>query len=88
MPEVCEHFQQVEVKDSDVRECEDCIAIGSRWVHLRLCTQCGKVLCCDSSPNQHASKHAREVSHPVVRSLEPGEEWAYCYFDDIFVESL
>jgi uncharacterized UBP type Zn finger protein len=64
------------------RECEDCVKIGASWVHLRTCQTCGGTRCCDSSPNQHASKHARATSHPVIASAEPGERWLYCYKDD------
>jgi len=62
--------------------CEECLHDGSRWVHLRLCQSCGHVGCCDSSPNQHASKHA-STEHPVVRSFEPGETWRWCYVDNL-----
>ena len=77
--------------DSEVRqplrlECEACVPIGARWVHLRTCQECGTTLCCDSSPNRHASAHARTSGHPVVASAEPGERWLYCYPDDAFSE--
>jgi len=65
------------------RGCEDCLKIGGRWVHLRVCRSCGKVGCCDYSPNRHASAHVRESGHPIVSSLEPGEDWSYCYVDDV-----
>jgi hypothetical protein len=83
----CTHLDQilVEVPDS-VPGCEDCLAIGGRWVHLRLCMTCGHVGCCDSSPNRHASKHAAAEQHPVVRSVEPGERWYWCYVDEIAFE--
>jgi len=61
--------------------CEECLASGSRWVHLRLCTSCGHVGCCDSSPNRHATAHFAATDHPVVRSAEPGESWRWCYVD-------
>jgi uncharacterized UBP type Zn finger protein len=80
----CEH-----VTDSTIRtvhrpgkECVDCVRIGGRWVHLRECLTCGHVACCDSSPNQHATKHFHATKHPVVTSLERGEDWAWCYVDD------
>jgi uncharacterized UBP type Zn finger protein len=63
--------------------CEDCLRSGGRWVHLRLCMDCGQVGCCDSSPNRHASAHAREAGHPVVRSAEPDESWRWCYVDEV-----
>lgn len=83
----CAHLKQIhDVKHPRKRECDECAPIGARWVHLRTCQQCGATLCCDSSPNKHASKHARTVSHPVVASAEPGERWLYCYPDEAFVE--
>lgn len=82
----CRHFDHVSVTSTDVRVCEECVSIGSSWVHLRLCLTCGYVGCCDSSPNKHASAHAREQQHPVVRSIEPGEQWAYCFVDDAFLD--
>jgi hypothetical protein len=83
----CTHLDQilVEIPDS-VPGCEDCLAIGGRWVHLRLCMTCGHVGCCDSSPNRHASKHAAADQHPIVRSVEPGERWYWCYVDEIAFE--
>ena len=66
--------------------CEECLATGDSWVHLRLCLECGHVGCCDDSKNKHATKHYRATSHPVIRSFEPGERWRYCYPDDLFVE--
>jgi uncharacterized UBP type Zn finger protein len=81
---ICEHLDQVVVERPDrVAGCEDCLAIGGQWVHLRVCRSCGHVGCCDSSPNRHASKHARESSHPIVTSVEPEEYWSYCYVDDV-----
>lgn len=66
-----------------VAGCEDCLRTGDGWVHLRICLSCGHVGCCDSSPNQHASAHASASGHPLIRSLEPGEVWSYCYPDDL-----
>ena len=63
--------------------CQECLAAGSAWVHLRLCMLCGHVGCCDSSPNRHATKHFEATGHPVVRSLEPGEDWGWCYEDEV-----
>ena len=68
------------------RECEECVKIGARWVHLRTCQTCGVTLCCDNSPNRHASKHARGTGHPVIASAEPEERWLYCFPDDVFAE--
>lgn len=66
-----------------LRECTDCVREGSRWVHLRECLTCGGVRCCDSSPRKHASAHAKTDAHPVVRSFEPGEDWRWCYVDEV-----
>ncbi|MCU1677585.1 MAG: hypothetical protein JWM93_2343 [Frankiales bacterium] len=65
--------------------CEDCLATGSTWVHLRLCLSCGRVGCCDSSPQRHARKHAFGQDHPIVASLERGDGWRWCYLDEAFV---
>lgn len=65
--------------------CQQCLQIGSAWVHLRLCLSCGQVGCCDSSPMRHASAHARTVGHPIVQSFEPGENWRWCYVDEAYV---
>ena len=63
--------------------CEDCLKIGDEWVHLRICLVCGCVSCCDSSKNQHATKHYHKTGHPLIKSLEPGEDWAWCYIDEL-----
>ena len=82
--DTCTHLDQVTVeRPEQVAGCEDCLAIGGRWVHLRVCRSCGHVGCCDSSPNRHASAHARASAHPIVSSVEPGEDWSYCYVDDV-----
>jgi len=83
----CPHIAAVtDVRLPERRECEECVRIGSDWVHLRTCQECGRTLCCDSSPNRHASRHARESGHPVIASAEPGERWLYCSPDDAFAE--
>lgn len=80
----CAHLDQVLVeRPEQVNGCEECLAIGGTWVHLRVCRNCGHVACCDSSPNRHASAHARSSAHPIITSVEPGEDWSYCYIDDI-----
>jgi hypothetical protein len=84
---ICSHINAItEVKHAKRRECEECVKAGGQWVHLRTCQECGVTLCCDSSPSQHASKHARTDGHPVIASAEIGERWLYCYPDDAFVE--
>jgi len=84
----CEHFEQATALTTDVRECAECVAIDSGWVHLRLCLVCGNVGCCDSSPNTHASKHFHSSDHAVMRSIEPGDDWGYCFIDDAWVDGL
>ena len=83
----CDHIDSIEdVKAPVRRECAACVTMGARWVHLRTCQTCGVTLCCDSSPNRHASGHAAESGHPVVASAEPGERWLYCYPDEVFAK--
>ena len=81
----CSHLDQVTVLEPSgpIAGCEECLKSGSRWVHLRMCQACGKIGCCDSSPNRHASRHAHEEGHPVARSVEPGEDWSWCYVDEV-----
>jgi hypothetical protein len=80
----CMHLDQVLVARPDHADgCEDCLAIGGTWVHLRVCRTCGHIACCDSSPNRHATAHVRASSHPIVTSMERGEYWSYCYVDDV-----
>ncbi len=80
---ICTHLDQVRDVEPRTQGCGECLKIGGRWVHLRLCRTCGEVGCCDSSPNRHASKHAAAVGHPIVSSLEPGEDWSWCYVDEV-----
>ena len=83
----CPHIDALEkVRAAKAHECEECVKIGASWVHLRTCQTCGTTRCCDSSPNRHASKHARSSGHPVVASAEPGEQWLYCFPDDAYAE--
>ena len=83
----CSHLDAIiSIKHTDRPECAECVKIGAEWVHLRTCQSCGATLCCDDSPNRHASKHARANEHPVIASAEPGERWLYCYPDDVFLE--
>ena len=83
----CTHLDTV---DPQVRPramgCEECLKIGQGWVHLRLCLSCGHVGCCDSSPGHHATGHFHDTTHPLVRSFEPGEEWWWCYDDEVMFE--
>ena len=79
---ICEHLGGVAAEEVETDGCASCLAIGGRWVHLRQCLACGRVGCCDDSPNRHARAHAAEAGHPAVRSAEPGEFWAWCFDHD------
>lgn len=80
MPD-CTHLGQIKITQTDTSVCQDCVKTGDHWVHLRMCLICGHVGCCDSSKNRHATRHFHETSHPLVRSIEPGERWMWCYVD-------
>lgn len=85
--DTCAHIDAIDsVREAKQHVCEECVKTGSRWLHLRTCQSCGVTLCCDSSPNQHASHHARATGHPVIASAERGERWLYCFPDDAFAE--
>lgn len=81
MANTCTHLRQVKVSSTDKNFCEECVKTGDTWVQLRMCTECGHVGCCDSSKNQHATKHFKATQHPVIRSAEPGDTWLWCYVD-------
>jgi len=85
MSAICTHLYQIRVWEmpESVDGCEDCLRIGAKWLHLRICLTCGHVGCCDDSPNRHASAHAQATAHPLIRSLEPGEDWNWCYVDEV-----
>ncbi|HZQ89197.1 MAG TPA: UBP-type zinc finger domain-containing protein [Gaiellaceae bacterium] len=82
---VCSHLDTIEFTEIPERiaGCEECLKTGDRWVHLRMCMECGTIRCCDDSPNKHASQHAREASHPIIKSAEPSEGWSWCYVDEV-----
>ena len=84
-PVVCSHVDQVSIlgPPAEVAGCEECLKIGGRWLHLRMCQSCGKVGCCDSSPNRHARAHAAEEGHPIARSIDQGEDWSWCFLDEV-----
>jgi hypothetical protein len=82
----CTHLDTIAHLKSSAEGCEDCLKIGSRWVHLRLCTQCGHQGCCDSSPNKHATAHFHATKHPIMASAEPGEDWLWCFVDEVAFE--
>jgi len=81
----CTHLDHVHVTElpESVEGCEECLASGGLWLHLRICLECGKVGCCDDSPNRHASAHAHTSGHPLIRSLQPGEVWSWCFVDEL-----
>ena len=81
----CTHLDTINVTQLPyaVDGCEDCLAMGGVWLHLRICLGCGRVGCCDDSPNRHATAHAQASGHPLIRSLEPGEDWSWCYVDEV-----
>jgi Zn-finger in ubiquitin-hydrolases and other protein len=87
MPESCSHLDTVVAeRPAAVEGCEDCLRVGSRWLHLRQCTRCGHIGCCDNSPNRHATAHNASSGHPVIRSVEPGEQWYWCYAEEVVFE--
>jgi hypothetical protein len=81
----CTHLDHVHVTElpASVDGCEECLAAGGKWLHLRICLECGHVGCCDDSPSRHATAHAHDTGHPLIRSLEPGEEWSWCFVDQV-----
>ncbi len=81
----CDHLDRVAITQlpESVAGCEECLASGDPWLHLRICLECGKVGCCDDSPNRHARAHAHSSEHPLIRSLEPGETWSWCFADEV-----
>lgn len=84
----CEHVAAIVAVKPGSDGCEDCLKIGDSWVHLRLCKSCGHVGCCDNSKNRHAAKHFHATHHAIIKSFETGEDWGYCYVDDVFYETL
>jgi uncharacterized UBP type Zn finger protein len=82
----CSHVRDIrDVTPATPEGCEECLKTGGRWVHLRLCLECGHVGCCDSSPGRHASKHFQSTQHPIMQSFEPGEDWRWCFIDQMEV---
>jgi uncharacterized UBP type Zn finger protein len=81
----CAHMEQVQEVTPSAEGCEDCLKIGSHWVHLRICLTCGHVGCCDNSPNKHATKHYHDTGHPIIQSFQPGEHWRWCYPDELLM---
>ena len=88
MQSPCSHLNQITVTETDVHVCPECVALGDRWVHLRLCLICGHVGCCDASKNKHATQHFHSSGHPLIRSIEPGEDWVWCYVDKVYLDDV
>lgn len=84
---LCTHLDQIKNPGPHSTGCEECLKIGDTWVNLRLCESCGHVGCCDSSKNKHATKHYRASHHPIVKSFQPGENWMFCYVDNVMFEA-
>lgn len=84
----CKHLNQIQLRETDQHVCEECVKMGDHWVHLRMCLTCGHVGCCDSSKNRHATKHYHKDKHPLMRSIEPGENWVWCYVDEAIVGEI
>ncbi len=85
-PQGCDHLDDIRDVTPTSTGCEECLALGDDWVHLRLCLHCGHVGCCDNSKNRHATRHHHETGHAIIQSFQPGEDWMYCYVDDVFME--
>lgn len=88
MMKQCAHLDAVRTDRRNTDGCEECLASGDTWVHLRVCRTCGHVGCCDNSKNRHARRHFQATSHPIISSIEPGETWSWCFADEIFFKSL
>jgi hypothetical protein len=86
MSDSCTHLDQLHDVEPGTSGCQECLKIGQSWVHLRLCLSCGHVGCCDSSPGKHATAHFKTSRHPIIRSFQPGEDWAWCYIDELMME--
>jgi uncharacterized UBP type Zn finger protein len=84
--DTCSHLDQIRNVTAQTSGCEECMKSGDSWVHLRMCLTCGHVGCCDTSRNKHATKHFKGTGHPIMRSIQPGEDWAWCFVDEIELE--
>jgi uncharacterized UBP type Zn finger protein len=88
MATACTHLVSVKITEPGAHVCAQCVKLGDSWVHLRLCLECGNVGCCDASKNKHATKHFGKTRHPLIRSIEPGESWVWCYVDELVAGDL
>lgn len=84
----CTHLDTIVITDlpESIEGCEECLRAGGSWCHLRICLGCGHVGCCDSSPGRHATAHAKSSGHPIMRSVQPGEDWGWCYVDEVTMQ--
>jgi uncharacterized UBP type Zn finger protein len=82
----CPHIADIQDVTPNSRRCEECVRMGDTWVHLRLCMTCGNVGCCDSSKNKHATQHFHATDHPIILSFQPGEDWGWCYVDEVEID--
>jgi uncharacterized UBP type Zn finger protein len=82
----CSHLDSIADVEPSGNGCVECLLAGGRWVHLRRCTACGHIGCCDQSPGKHSTAHFHETQHPIIQSYEPGEDWYFCYSDDVMFE--
>ena len=87
MAKICTHLNQIQTRVPRTKGCEECLKMGDGWVHLRMCLSCGHVGCCDSSKNKHATKHYQKSDHPIIKSFEPGEDWRWCYPDELVLDA-
>jgi uncharacterized UBP type Zn finger protein len=83
----CTHLDQVEYLElpDEIAGCKECLEQGMQWVHLRMCQSCGHIGCCDNSVGKHATAHYEETKHPIIRSAQPGEDWSWCYPDELML---
>ena len=86
MAKQCSHLDQIREVTPSANGCEDCLKIGDTWVHLRICLECGHVGCCDDSKNKHATRHFHATNHPIIQSFQPGENWGWCYVDQLWLD--
>ncbi len=86
MPQPCTHLDQIKEVTPSGKGCQECLAMGDSWVHLRICKTCGHVGCCDESKNKHATRHFHETGHPIIGAFDPGEDWLWCYVDETYVD--
>lgn len=82
----CKHIGQAREVSYDKFVCPECVKLGDSWVHLRICMLCGHVGCCDNSKNKHATGHFKSSGHPIIKSIQPGEDWAWCYADEVYLD--